>query len=176
MRRVLGQDLLFCSPWCDLTAKRVSGDPRPHYSLRLPDYVSVLATTRDARVLLVRQYRPAVERTTLELPSGHVDPGETPGKAARRELREETGYVAGKLIFLGRLEPDTGRLGNRMWCFFAPSSPRAPRTGPESGIAVVRVTPAHLRRKIIDGSFSHALHIATITLAHLHGHFSMEPV
>lgn len=44
-------------------------------------------------VVFVRQYRPAVQRYTLEFPAGLVDPGESPSQAALRELKEETGYT-----------------------------------------------------------------------------------
>lgn len=53
------------------------------------------------RVLLVRQYRKAVERLLLELPAGGVDPGETPEQTALREMQEETGFLPGKLEALG---------------------------------------------------------------------------
>lgn len=53
------------------------------------------------RVLLVRQYRKAIERTLLELPAGGLDPGETPEEAALREMQEETGYLPGTLQALG---------------------------------------------------------------------------
>ncbi len=57
------------------------------------DAVAVLAV-RDGRVLMVEQYRPAIRRTTLELPAGLIEPGESPPEAARRELMEEAGYDA----------------------------------------------------------------------------------
>ncbi len=44
-------------------------------------------------LLLVRQYRPALDADTIEFPAGLIDPGETPGETALRELREETGYA-----------------------------------------------------------------------------------
>lgn len=64
--------------------------------------VPVLA---DGRILMVRQYRPAIDRETLELPAGAVDVGDaTTEDTARRELREETGYTAGKWKLLLRLK------------------------------------------------------------------------
>jgi len=101
--------------------KSVENNSAPHYSIRTRDYVSVFAITRDKTFVLVRQFRPAIEMFTLELPGGHVDEGETPEQSARKELLEETGFVAEELTLLGTLAPDTGRLDTRMWCFFAPS-------------------------------------------------------
>lgn len=53
------------------------------------------------RVLLVRQYRKPVEQALLELPAGNMEAGEDPQVAATRELREETGFLPGKLERLG---------------------------------------------------------------------------
>ena len=64
--------------------------------------VPVLA---DGRILLVRQYRPMVDRETLELPAGaREDPREDGSVTAERELREETGRSAGRLTFLTRID------------------------------------------------------------------------
>jgi ADP-ribose pyrophosphatase len=57
--------------------------------------VAVLALTRDQDLVMVRQFRPGPDRVVLTLPGGMLDPGETPEEAARRELREETGFDAG---------------------------------------------------------------------------------
>eukprot|EP01071_Lankesteria_metandrocarpae_P002297 Lankesteria_metandrocarpae@DN2221_c0_g1_i1.p1 len=64
--------------------------------------------------LLVRQFRPAIGRFTIEMPAGLVDPGESPAAAAFRELKEETGFTAKRLL----------------WA--SPSSTLSPGIGPES--------------------------------------------
>src|SRR5262249_31008303 len=113
------KDRVFETPWFSVSTVRLD-DGQPYYMLDLPDYVSVIAVTADGRMIFVRQYRPVVGRDTIELPSGHVDAGESPEAAGRRELLEETGYVAGEMQLMGTLVPDVGRLANRMWCYFAP--------------------------------------------------------
>jgi len=59
--------------------------------------VAALPVHDDGRVVLVRQYRYAVDAVVWELPAGRRDPGETPETGARRELEEEVGLKAGRL-------------------------------------------------------------------------------
>lgn len=143
--------------------------------LEVPDYVSVVALSRDRRLVLVRQYRPVVDRVTLELPSGHVDPGETPEAAARRELFEETGVKAGALELLGTLVPDVGRLTNRMWCYFAADVD--PGTGPQTddeGITVALLPERDTIQAIMAGGMDHALNLAALFLAAARGHILLH--
>ena len=88
-------EVVYRTPWCELVAKTMNPGEAPWYSVRTPDYTAVVALTETGRLVAVRQYRPAVERWTVELPAGILDPGETPEHCARRELLEETGYEAG---------------------------------------------------------------------------------
>ncbi len=169
----LKTEIAFATPWFELLAKTISPDEPPYYSLRLPDYAAVIAITGDARVLLVRQYRPAVERYTLELPSGIVDPGETPAQAAGRELLEETGYVANEIEVLGSHYPDTGRLGNQIWCCFAPRVQAEPGRQPERGIELVTWSIPELWRATAEGEFDHSLHVAILLMGVLRGRLSL---
>ena len=69
----------------------------------------VLIPMLDAdRVVLIRQYRPAIGKTMWELPAGMTDPGESPLEAAARECEEEIGLVPGKLERLGGFFPTPG--------------------------------------------------------------------
>ena len=61
------------------------------------DVVHIIPIDQDDNVLLVQQYRKATEKESLEVPAGGMNPGETPLDAAQSELREETGYMAGRL-------------------------------------------------------------------------------
>jgi ADP-ribose pyrophosphatase len=63
--------------------------------------VGVLAQEPDGQFLLVRQYRKAVEREVVEIVAGLREPEEEPEDTARRELAEETGAVAGEMVYLG---------------------------------------------------------------------------
>ncbi len=63
--------------------------------------VSIFPLTKDNKIILVKQFRPGPQKVTLELPAGGVEKNETVGRAALRELAEETGYI-GELIFIGK--------------------------------------------------------------------------
>lgn len=81
--------------------------------------VVVLPVLSDGRVLLVRQYRHATGGFLWELVAGGIDPGETPRAGAKRELAEETGYLAGRLERLASYFPTPGFLSEVMHVYRA---------------------------------------------------------
>ena len=91
-----------------------TGDPHPFYRIESPDWVNIVALTRDENLVLVRQFRHGSRTVTLEIPGGLIDPGESPGQAAARELLEETGFRAGRLEDLGSISPNPALFGNRV--------------------------------------------------------------
>ena len=85
-----------------------NGHRTTHEVVRHPGAVCVVALDDQGRVLVVRQYRTALERGTVEVPAGKLDPGEDPEDAVRRELAEETGYVAGEIRRLASIAVAVG--------------------------------------------------------------------
>lgn len=65
-----------------------------------PGAVAVIALTKENKLVMVEQYRKALERSIIEIPAGKLEPGEEPATTARRELEEETGYGCHELTFL----------------------------------------------------------------------------
>lgn len=173
---IISRQTIMSTPWFSLVAKTLSGeeDKPPYYSIQTLDYVFALAVTQNEEVVLVRQYRPAIEDYCLELPAGHVEEGELPEAAARRELLEETGYEAAKVELLGCLAPDTGRLSNRMWCYFCSELSLAQaETRGEAGIEVVLHQWKDLVRDIGEAQFAQALPLAALLLAVLKGKLNL---
>lgn len=81
--------------------------------------VVLLPVFPDGRILLVRQYRHSVGQRLWELVAGRIDRGETPLAAARRELREETGYAARRYHKLLDVFPTPGFVSERMVVYAA---------------------------------------------------------
>lgn len=84
------------------------GRPAVRDVVRHPGAVAVVALTDNNRIVLVRQYRTALDRVTVEIPAGKLDPGEDPLDAAKRELEEETGFVADKMAYLTTIATSAG--------------------------------------------------------------------
>ena len=165
MRQILSEKTEFTTPWFELVSKQVSGETGPYYALRMPDYVTVVAFTKEEEIVLVRQYRPAVERSTLELPSGRVEKDETPEQSARRELGEECGFEAGQMELLGTVISDTGRNENRLWCYLATElKPVGPTYVAEPGVETVLAGKEKMAELLSKGEFDHALHLAALML------------
>ncbi|MDT8440119.1 MAG: NUDIX hydrolase [Desulfuromonadales bacterium] len=82
---------------------------------------AVLPRLDDGRLLLIRQFRPAVGAMVYEIPAGRIDPGEAPRDCARRELEEETGYRAGRIESLGGMLSAVGYCDEYVALFFADS-------------------------------------------------------
>lgn len=65
-----------------------------------PGAVAILPITRDRKIILVKQYRKALERTLIEIPAGLIEKGEAPERTAVRELEEETGYTTNEIHYM----------------------------------------------------------------------------
>ena len=76
--------------------------------VRHPGAVAIVALTEEGRICLVRQYRTALGRVTVEIPAGKLSAGEDPLECANRELLEETGMVAEKMAFLTTVASSDG--------------------------------------------------------------------
>jgi ADP-ribose pyrophosphatase len=87
--------------------------------VRHPGSAVMMAVDPKKRILLVRQFRLPAQKSMWELPAGRLDPGEKPLQAAKRELREETGYTARTWKKLVEYYPSPGYVAEKMSLFLA---------------------------------------------------------
>ncbi len=87
--------------------------------LHAPDTVNIVALTSDGDLILVKQFRFGIDDFLTELPAGLIDPGEDRLEAARRELREETGYETDQWIYLGVTFLNPAYVTNRCFHYLA---------------------------------------------------------
>ncbi len=115
--------------------------------------VGVLARDADGRFLLVRQFRKAVESPVVEICAGICEPGERAAAAARRELREETGRRARRLVRLGGVYASPGYCDEWIDLYFADCAPgrAAMDLDEDERVEVVSLTSADLDRRIRRG-------------------------
>jgi len=171
--RIVSSRKTVLSEWTTLVENRVvtSADDAGavYHSIATADYVSILAVTPDGRIPLVRQFRPALNRFTLEFPGGMRDGEEAPAACAVRELAEEVGLEVTTAQPLATFHPDSGRLGNRMWTFFASDATPIPGWRPEAGVENMMVDIDELYARALDGSFDHGPHLAMLGVATIKG-------
>ncbi len=137
--------------------------------VRHPGAVAVVAVTGDDTVVLVRQYRPAVDRWLLEVPAGTCDvEGEPPGATAVRELAEEVGYAADRLDLLASVAITPGFCDEIAHVFLATGLHPVPtgRQGAEEAVMeVVEVPLDRFDALVDDGTIVDASTILGVGLA-----------
>jgi 8-oxo-dGTP pyrophosphatase MutT (NUDIX family) len=156
----------------DVFADPRDGEERSRVIIEADDWANVVPITTDGDVVLVKQFRFGTQRISLELPGGVVDRGEDPAATVARELEEETGYRAGRVLSLGSYSPNPAHFTNRVHAFVALDCSRAHEGAPDDGedVAVEVVPKARVVELVRDGRIAHALMLATIGLATLKGY------
>jgi 8-oxo-dGTP pyrophosphatase MutT (NUDIX family) len=138
------------------------------YVLGLRDWVNITPITREGKVLLVRQYRRGTDEITVEIPSGSMDEGEqAPLPAACRELREETGYIAGEMIPLCRVAVNPAIQDNYCHMYLATGCTYEGELQPDATeeIEVLQLSLEEVDTMLSSGQITHSLGVLGLTLA-----------
>jgi 8-oxo-dGTP pyrophosphatase MutT (NUDIX family) len=173
--QVLTDTPLVSHRWLEVRQQRVrlanGHEIDQFHLLQGPNWAGVLCLTADQQVVLVRQYRHGLGGPSLELPAGVIEPEESPLDAARRELREETGFAADDLQPLLMAVPEPARNTTRAHFFFARGAVRIAEIALDHSeeLEVVLVPVAELFELIDQGHIVHAAHIGAILLASRRG-------
>jgi len=130
------------------------------------DWVLVIAVSAKGEIILIRQYRHGVQKVVLEIPGGVIDKGESLEQAAARELREETGFVSGRVRLLGTMMPNPAI--NSAYCHVVLAEDCRPtgeqQLDPLEKIEVLLRPLAQVPEMIRSGEICHGLVIAAFGL------------
>jgi 8-oxo-dGTP pyrophosphatase MutT (NUDIX family) len=159
-----GPDLVIARARFDWVRNPRTGATLRRLVLDTAPWVNVVALTGERRLVVVRQYRFGNGSVTTEIPGGVVDPGEAPEDAARRELREETGYTAERWSWLGTVEPNPAFLNNLCHHYLAEGARRTHELelDPGEDIAVDTLDLEEVRARVGRGEIRHSLVISAL--------------
>ncbi len=167
--RTLERDYAYENPWCAFRVDRVElpdGAIIEYGVLEAGGFAAVVPVTAAGGIVLVRQWRQPLGGFTLELPSGGVDPGEDPRRAAERELLEETGYGARGLEYLTSVHTSTGRSNEVCHLFRCQAAWKVegPRPEPTEFIEVVELPLEEARKLVKEGGITDAATVLGLLL------------
>ena len=186
--KLLSSEFLVDAPWlkvaketCELPSGKIIDD---FYTLWQPDWVLILARTKEGKWVMTEQYRHGTGKIALEFPAGIIDKGETPEEAAVRELQEECGYVLGErrenaamrlqtrdessesgvsgTQYVGSFSVNPDRHRGKFHVVFIDGVERLGKTSFDDteDIETFLYTDEEFQAKVADGTFNHPLQIA----------------
>ena len=165
---IKSENILSLGTWLSVRQETVelpSGKQIPTwFILEFPDWINVIAITRDGHFVMEDQYRHALGQTCYELVAGVIDPGETPLQAAQRELAEETGYGKGTWELFMTLSPNPTNHNNLPYTFLARDVEKIGEPNQEATeeINVQILTRDDVRELLDRGMILQALHAAPL--------------
>ncbi len=134
--------------------------------LKCRNWVNMVALTPNEEVVLVKQYRVGTDEITLEIPGGVIHTGEDVLVGAKRELEEETGYLAKDWTLLGSVDVNPAFMNNKCYTYLASGCEklREQNLDPFEEIEVITVPLKDIPQLIKEGRISHSLVVSAFFL------------
>lgn len=172
--QVVKKHMVYENPFFSVTEDELllsDGSKQTYYIMHRRDFVSVVACENDF-IYLIEMNRYTLGRDSLEIPMGGIEEKELPLVAARRELKEETGIVAGKMRQIGVCDAFKGQSNQKFYTFIAEDLSFQARDldiiEKESGLEVRKIKISEISEMIHDGKITDACTIASFQLFMLH--------
>lgn len=160
---IIGTKSAYKNPWIEVIEDKVirpDGKEGIFGTITMKDGVSVIPVDDKGNVYLTKEYHYAVGRITIEAVSGGIDNGETKLQAAKRELKEETGFNAKKWTDLGTLDPFTSVIKSENHMYLAQGLTKG-KAAPE-GTELIRVIKMPFKESLNMVKKSEITHGATV--------------
>lgn len=155
--QILDSSYPFICPWLKVrkdAVKLSNGVVVPDfYVTEAPDWVNVIAITTEGKFIIEEQYRHGIQKICFELPAGEVEQGEDPLIAAKRELKEETGYTGGEWKAFGTSVPNASGCNNICHSYLAIGVEKKtePKREPTEDIKIHLVTKEEIKEMLLEG-------------------------
>lgn len=143
----------------DFCERDSDGKSATFFVIENPDWVNIIALTKEKQVVLIEQFRHGSEEIILEIPGGMIDGDEDKEIAAKRELLEETGYSSEEMVYLGKSRPNPAIQNNWIYHFAALNCNKTADTEfDEHESVVTKLVPlSEIENLVASGQIIHAL-------------------
>lgn len=165
------ETLFAAPPYLEVRAERVAlpdgREVTDFYQIDVPPFVCIFAENGEGRILVIRQYKHGARQVSMTFPGGTINYGEAPLDAAKRELREETGFEAANWLFLGDYVINANQGCGRAHLFVARGCRQvcAPDSGDLEEMDVMTLTRSEILLAAAHGEFQLLNQIALYSLA-----------
>lgn len=166
---VLSSKYLIQKDWCTVRVDSVklnNGNLIPdYYVLEYPNWVNVIAITKEQEFIFVYQYRHGLQQTSFELPAGVCDDTDSsPLESAKRELLEETGYGNGNWKEFTVVSANPGTHTNLCYCFLATDVDQidSQHLEPTEDLAVKKLNLDEVKQLLLNDCIKQSMHAAPL--------------
>jgi len=146
-----------------------TGAETDFYFFKCPDWVNIIAVTKDNKLVMIKQYRHGSGRVEMEIPGGCIETNEDPVLAGERELFEETGYRGSRGRIIGKVCPNPALQGNNCYTILVTDATKESEAAMEETetietipVPVEDVNDLIKEKKITHGLVLNALHFWTL--------------
>ena len=168
MKKTINKKTVYKNKWINLVSRDIIDNNkilRSFYSVEQQDYVNIIVKTPSGRFPLVQQFRHAINKVTIEFPSGLLEKKETLQQCAKKEVLEEIGCKITKLYKISTVYPDAGRLSNKLHFFYGETNYNKKYFKSENGIKVLLKTKKQIIELIKNDRFIHQPFVSLFYLA-----------
>ena len=151
--KIIQKELIFRNPWIELYQDKVetrTGKVMDYTWYKSSDVAVIVPFLEKDKLVMIRQYRYPLRKVLLEFPAGHIENSEDAAKTAKRELLEETGYLANKIDYVYTYHPSVSKSRQLVYIFKAtdPIEEKANHNGAEDIIRTEIVSVEELKHLI----------------------------
>lgn len=167
--KISQQERILTTPIFTIDSHKASNHEKSgtFYKLNAPNWINVIALTENQEIVLIYQYRHGIDKVSLEIPGGAIDSNEDPLEAAKRELKEETGYESANWIDLGKTSVNPAFMNNYTFLFLAKECKLTSKQELDlmEEIQVINVPKQDFIDKIVNEEIDHSLILAAVCKA-----------